>query len=139
MLNTYSYYFQIPKSAEILGFHNYKLALAKHNSFTMAGPVPAPAHETISRSTTTVSNFDGGRILLDFYNSDSASDRKEPDILLCFDSGSNSVDEDLEDLSGHARKPGERYSEFDFDFLHERWLDINDESSDQISDSDSTD
>ena len=24
-------------------------------------------------------------------------------------------------------------------FLHERWLDINDESSDQISDSDSTD
>jgi hypothetical protein len=39
-----------------------------------------------------------------------------------------------------SRKPGERYTEFDFDFLDEDWLKLNDESSDQFnSDSGSTD
>ena len=86
-------------------------------------------------------------ILLDFC-SDSGSDRKEQeDILFRFDSG-GSVDEDSDDSetgtvdeesnsSVHAvgmySQPGEQYTEFDFNFLDEKWLELNDESEDLIS------
>jgi hypothetical protein len=62
-------------------------------------------------------------ILLDFYNSDSTSNREDEDILLRFDS----------DGAGKSRKPGEKYTEFDFNYLDERWLELTDESSDQIN------
>jgi hypothetical protein len=70
-------------------------------------------------------------ILCDFYNSDSENKKEEEDIPLNFDSDSG---------AGMSRKPGERYAEFDFDFLDENWLKLTDESSDQFnSDSGSTD
>ena len=40
-------------------------------------------------------------------------------------------------LSVHAvsmsHQPGEQYTEFDFDFLDEKWLELNDESEDLTS------
>jgi hypothetical protein len=109
----------------------------------------------ISGSPTSVSGnpiSQSNRDILCDFNSDSGSDRKEQeDILLHFNSQS-SDDEDLEDAktgtedgelnssahaAGMSRQPGERYTEFDFDFLDERWLEITDnsEGDDQISSS----
>ena len=118
-------------------------------------PSPATATFLISRSPTLVSDSDfspitqsnPSNILLDFC-SDSGSDRKEQeDILLHFDSG-GSVDEDSDDSEtgtvdeesnssvhavGMSCQPGKQYTEFDFDFLDEKWLELNDESEDLTS------
>ena len=96
-------------------------------------------------SPITQSNL--SNILLDFC-SDSGSDRKEQeDILLRFDSG-GSIDEDSDGYEtgmvdeesnssvhavGMSHQPGEQYTEFDFDFLDKKWLELNDESEDLIS------
>ena len=74
------------------------------------------------------------------------------DILLHFESDSGVDDEeDIEvpesienqeiDSSMHAGgmscRPGNKYTEFDFDFLDEDWLEITDDSSNDVSSSSS--
>ena len=90
------------------------------------GPVPTPK----------------SNILLGFCSSDSASERKG-DILLQFGSD-NGEDIDnagglhLSAQAGGMRKSGEKYTEFDFDFLDHKWLELSDEGSDHIDSSSSS-
>lgn len=177
----------MPQSVNVLGFGNYKEALAVHkencqvslqgqvdkssesealrNHESHVGPVPAAAAAAgadftpISQSQTSVSDDNSSitavrnpNILFDF-DSDSASDsREQNNILLCFDSDSGVDEEDIEypenmenqelDARVHAggvsRKPGDKYTEFDFDFLEEDWLEITDDGSDEVSSSSSS-
>ena len=75
------------------------------------------------------------------------------DILLRFESDSGVDDEeDIEDpesmenpkidssvhAGGMSCRPGDKYTEFDFDFLDEDWLEITDDSSDDVSSSSSS-
>ena len=120
---------------------NYKEAIVAHrksgkvtesDSDSDAGPVDSSGPDSHYGSPTSVSDLgfpptssqdQTNDILRDFYKSDSASSREE-DILLRFYSDSG---------AGTSRKPGERYTEIDFDFLDEKWLEITDESSDEIN------
>lgn len=117
-----------------------------------------PIHDIIPNHAST-STSRNTNILLDFYDSDSESNQKaRKDILLNFDSDRGG-DEDLdpsekstdddhsessENSAGMTRNAGEKYTEFDFGFLDEDWLEPTDEpdssSSDESSNSsDSTD
>lgn len=165
MLNPYN--FQIPQSTNILGFDSYKDVLAAlkknrkvglrgqvntdpkvwSNQESVAGPDPDPdpaySSNAIPNSRPdfdfSLTSSPNPNILLNFYNSDSGSDRRgKKDILLHFDSDSG-VDEGLDDSEeesescvhsgGMLRKPGGKYTQFDFDFLDEEWLELTDESS----------
>ena len=120
-------------------------------------PNPGPRPESssdfipISGSPTSVSltACPYPDILLEFSNSEIGSNKRQTDILLHFDSDSG-VDEDLErseedevldssdDASDKARKPGEIYTEYDFDFLNVEWLELVDESLDTVNSSSSS-
>ena len=48
------------------------------------------------------------------------------------DTGTDAEELDLSAQAGGMRKSGKRYTEFDFDFLDHKWLELSDEGSDHI-------
>ena len=144
--------------------HSNPIPKAGPGSGLGLGLSPGPSDELIPnpRSQTSFSdvNFSitairNPNILFEFDSDlESTSDsRVQNDILLRFESDSGvDEEEDIEDpesmenqeidsnvhAGGMSRRPGDKYTEFDFDFLDEDWLEITDDNSDDVSSSSSS-
>jgi len=108
----------MPSSTNVLGFDNYLEALASYKLHSHA-----PLEPKIKKTD----------ILFDFYDSPSGSDKGQEDTLIRFDSDNSS-----KDGGALTRKPGAKYTQYDFEFLEEEWLEHSDEDSPPMSSSSSS-
>lgn len=132
---------QMPKPSDILGFDNFNALLNTDRIYRRSARLARPGNDPVSVSesatesvstTTSVPGFpppsptELSNILRNFINIEDDQSSNKSSELEC-----EADDEDEGDDSSYSahggemhmtRKPGERYTEHDFQFLEEAWL-----------------